>query len=93
MESIWVRKVTTKRWSYPLTPKICYRPRKLKDKARYAQVRQVLEYEFDVEYYDTKVVVNLEEKWCGCGYWQLKGLPCMHTLACLNFITHHKKEE
>lgn len=29
MESIWVRKVITERWSHPLTPKVCYRIKKL----------------------------------------------------------------
>ena len=93
METIWVRKVTAERWTHPLTPKVCYRLRKLEEKARYALVRQVWQYEFEVEYHDTKVVVNLDEKLCSCGYWQKKELPCVHSLACLNFIRVEHKDK
>ena len=29
----------------------------------------------------------------GCGYWQLKGIPCVHALACLNTIRNTKTED
>ena len=32
MKQIWVRKVTVERWNHLLTPKVCYRIRKLKKK-------------------------------------------------------------
>ena len=52
----------------------------------------VLVYEFEMEFHDTKVGVNLKTKLCDCGYLQLKGVPCVYALACLNFIIDANKE-
>lgn len=75
-----------------MTPKVNHRIRKLEQKARYANVRQTWEYEFEVELNGTNVGVKLDEKSCDCGYWQLKGIPCVHALACLNTIRDPKKQ-
>ena len=56
-------------------------------------VRQIWEYEFKVEYHDCKVGVKLEQGVCDYGYWQLKGIPCVHALACLNTIRNSKKKD
>ena len=92
IETIWVRKVTADKWTYPLTPKITYKIKKLEEKARYAIVRQTWEYEFQVEYADTVVAMRLDDRYCDCGYWMLKGVPCLHALACLNYIRDDKKK-
>ena len=67
MESLWGRKVTADRWNHPLPLKVCYRIRK-EEKARYALVRQIWQYEFEVELHDTRVGVKLENRFCDCGY-------------------------
>ena len=93
MKVIWIRKVTAERWSNPLTPKVCYRIGKLEKNARYALVTQIWQYELEVEIKDTKVGVKLDKRVCDYGYLQLKGIPYVHALACLNTIRNTNKKD
>lgn len=55
-------------------------------------MRQTWDYEFQVEYNEVVVCVKLDEKLCDCGYWKLKGISCLHTISCLNYIRKANKE-
>ena len=88
-----MRRATADRWNNPLTPKVSYRIRKLQERARYAVVKWTWEHEFEVGLNETRVGVQLDKMECGCGYWQLKGIPCVHALACLNTIRHTNIED
>ena len=35
---------------------------------------------------DTKVAVNLDSRTCDCRAWEMKGMPCVHAIACINSI-------
>ena len=91
--TIWIRRTTVDRWTHPLTPKVSYRIRKLQEMARYAVVRRTWEHEFEVELNETRVSVELDKRKCGYEYWQLKGIPCVHALACMNTIRYTNIED
>ena len=75
------RTVLTNRWNKRFTPRadkeIELNRQKAKDCIRYMTTGQMHE----IEYHDDAYTVNMAEKTCGCGYWQLNGLPCMHAMC------------
>ncbi|XP_074290697.1 uncharacterized protein LOC141617401 [Silene latifolia] len=54
-----------------------------KDEARFATFMQSDDGEFEVELKGEQYVVNLNSRSCGCKYWDLTGLPCPHSMACM----------
>ena len=44
------------------------------------------DYEFEVLLNDRRVGVNLDLRTCDCKAWELKGIPCIHALACISSI-------
>ena len=42
------------------------------------------EYEVLDENKTKAVVVKLNDFWCQCGSWQISGIPCKHTMRCIN---------
>ena len=40
-------------------------------------------FEFEVDDGEESYVVNLTNKNCDCGRWNLIGIPCKHTMACI----------
>ena len=35
----------------------------------------------EIEYHNASYRVEVRTKTCGCGYWQLNGIPCMHAMC------------
>lgn len=50
---------------------------KAKDCKRYMTTGNLHEIDFHGDGYS----VDMELKTCGCGYWQLNGIPCMHAMC------------
>ncbi|KAF4398689.1 hypothetical protein G4B88_017115 [Cannabis sativa] len=53
-------------------------------RARHAEVRRVGNNEFQVDYKGKRCSVILDQRWCICGQWQIRGIPCVHAAACIN---------
>ena len=86
MNLIYTRQQTAATWNQYLTPDVSARIRKLTTLSRHAEVRRSQEYEFEVELNELHVGVKLDEGKCDCNAWQMKGIPCVHALACIVFI-------
>ena len=75
------RTILTNMWNKRFTPRaekeIELNRQSAKDCIRYMTTRQVHE----IEYHNDAYTVNMAEKTCDCGYWQLNGLPCMHAMC------------
>jgi len=50
-----------------------------------------LQFEVDSTH-EARRVVDLEQRTCGCGRWQLNGIPCPHAIAAI-YLNHHKPEQ
>lgn len=81
MERNASRNILTNRWKKRYTPKadleIEKNRQKAKDCIRYRTVGDVHE----IEYQNDAYRVDMRAKTCGCGYWQLNGIPCMHAMC------------
>ncbi|XP_062100231.1 uncharacterized protein LOC133806114 [Humulus lupulus] len=77
------RKATTDRWEHKLTPKFHVKVQELHKRARFALVTRVGKEEFQVDYDKKRCVVQLNEFFCICGQWQVRGIPCIHAAACI----------
>ncbi|XP_033148589.1 uncharacterized protein LOC117134391 [Brassica rapa] len=75
------RTLLTNRWNKRFTPRadkeIELNRQKAMDCIRYMTTG----HSHEIEYHSDAYTVNMEEKTCGCGYWQLNGLPCMHAMC------------
>ena len=54
--------------------------------SRHANVLRCAAYEFEVELNNQRVGVRLDDNYCDCGAWELRGIPCVHALTCINTI-------
>ena len=41
---------------------------------------------YEVTNLGNKFVVDLRAKTCGCGYWDMMGIPCSHVITCIHLI-------
>ncbi|KAJ4715080.1 MuDR family transposase [Melia azedarach] len=59
--------------------------------SRTMNVYPALRFEFEVKDKDKVDIVDIQEKTCSCGYFQLQQLPCAHALAVCRHIrlSHH----
>ena len=42
------------------------------------------ELKFKVRLLDDRYIVDFNEKSCSCKLWNLTGIPCIHTISCIN---------
>lgn len=82
---MWSRREAALKNEDRLTPRARSRLKKLLNRARYARVYRVGEYEFQVDFDDKRCVVRLNDKYCICGQWQVRGIPCVHACACITY--------
>lgn len=86
MDLIFTRHQIANRWNGALTPDVVGRISVLNRVSRHAEVLRAGEYEFQVELNGIRVGVKLDTGKCDCGAWELRGIPCVHALACINTI-------
>ncbi|XP_023638931.1 uncharacterized protein LOC111830653 [Capsella rubella] len=81
MERNAKRTILTNRWKKRFTPRtdkeIELNRQRAKDCRRYMTTGNLHE----IEHGDDVYSVDMEKKTCGCGYWQLNGIPCMHAMC------------
>lgn len=41
---------------------------------------------YEVTNFGNKFTVDLRRKVCGCGYWNVTGIPCSHAITCIHYI-------
>ncbi|KAF4350617.1 hypothetical protein G4B88_000707 [Cannabis sativa] len=78
--------IQTDRWEHKLTPKVHLKVQEIQKKARFALVTRVGNEEFQVDYGKKRCIVRLNEFFCICGQWQVRGIPCIHAIACITTI-------
>uniref|UniRef100_A0A1J3H9G1 SWIM-type domain-containing protein n=1 Tax=Noccaea caerulescens TaxID=107243 RepID=A0A1J3H9G1_NOCCA len=75
------RALITGRWKMRFTPRsdkeIELNRQKAKECKRYMSTGNLHEVDFN----GTGYSVDMEKKTCGCGYWQMNGIPCMHAMC------------
>ena len=86
MELIYTRAQIASRWTKSITPDVLGRIKLLNRVARHARVLRSGAYEFEVELNTLRVAVRLDDLHCDCGEWELRGIPCVHGVACINTI-------
>ena len=64
----------------------------LERKSRHAEVIRCHLYEFEFVLFDLRVGMQLDNWRCDCNAWELKGIPCVHALACIHFIRANVEE-
>ncbi|CAL1380860.1 unnamed protein product [Linum trigynum] len=72
-----------------LCPRIRKRVEKEKEFSRLCIARKTLADKCEVKMGENGYIVDLTDKSCTCGYWQLSGLPCCHAISA---ISHMRKE-
>lgn len=78
--------------TYKICPKIMKKLERSKDDNRNCLSRWQNELEFEVDHmYDARRIVNLVERTCTCGRWQLNGIPCGH--ACCAIYLHRQRPD
>lgn len=88
MESIYAHRLESSQWTTFLTPVM---EEKLQKEIATAESLQVLYSEteenntFEVHGGQSNEFVNIDNRYCSCGMWQLTGLPCSHAVAVLRY--------
>ncbi|XP_062118726.1 uncharacterized protein LOC133832392 [Humulus lupulus] len=83
-EMLCTQKEVAERWEQKLTPRVHLKVHELLKKGRLAHVTRVGQEEFQVDYDKKRCIVKLNEWYCICGQWQVRGIPCIHAAACIN---------
>jgi hypothetical protein len=79
--------------NYVICPKAHRKLEKAKSDARNCISRWQNEQQFEVDHmYDARRLVQLDERTCTCGRWQLSGIPCSHACAAI-YMLKEKSEE
>lgn len=83
---LYSRHVTSSRYIGTIPAKVKSLINDMTRRSRHCMVRRCWEYEFQVELNEFKGSVRLNHKHCDCEHWQLSGIPCIHSLACINTV-------
>jgi len=74
-------------------PKIMKKIKRNKSDARNYICHWSNKLQFEVDStHEARKVVNLEQCTCGCGRWQLNGIPCPYAIAAI-YLNHQKLEQ
>lgn len=84
MERNAKRTIITNRWKKRFTPRAAREIELNRQKAKDLKRYMTTGYLHEIECGDDIFCVDMEKKTCGCGYWQLNGIPCMHAMCVIN---------
>ena len=87
MEMIFTKNQIASKWDQQLNPDVYGKMKILERVSRHAEVIRSQMYEFEVVLFDVRVAVNLDTQKYDYNAWELKGVPYVHALACINFIS------
>ncbi|KAL3534201.1 hypothetical protein ACH5RR_002662 [Cinchona calisaya] len=65
-------------WTSTVTPKIVKKLKVIQGQSRKCELTMASENMFEVDESEKIYIVNLGDKTCGCGAFQITGLPCKH---------------
>ncbi|XP_024047669.1 uncharacterized protein LOC102621741 isoform X2 [Citrus sinensis] len=84
MKRLHKRHSEAKKWVGKLPPTVRRKLNVSRQQGRFVRVLMASEYEFEVmdEKYKT-FVVNLQNRTCDCGAYQICGIPCKHVMPCI----------
>ena len=72
------------------TDEVCPRIRKVlednKLQSRKCSVKHSGNYRFEVSEAEQRFIVDLHGKACSCRYWNIRGIPCSHAIACIHWV-------
>ena len=72
------------------TDEVCPRIRKVlednKLQSRKCSVKHSGNYRFEVSEAEQRFIVDLHSKACSCRYWNIRGIPCSHAIACIHWV-------
>ncbi|KAM0822870.1 hypothetical protein ACQ4PT_071234 [Festuca glaucescens] len=77
------RKEANEKMVCTITPKIRDKLRKNTEFSRDVEVSPATNWVFGVESHGRNYVVELNLRACSCRRWQLTGIPCIHSIACM----------
>ncbi|XP_062113269.1 uncharacterized protein LOC133824408 [Humulus lupulus] len=83
-EMLCTWKEVAERLEQKLTPSVHLKVNELLKKGQLAHVTRVGQEEFQVDYDKKRCIVKLNEWYCICGQWKVRGIPCIHAGACIN---------
>ncbi|CAI9293752.1 unnamed protein product [Lactuca saligna] len=64
----------------------------MKEQQRYWDVVLSGEQEYEMKLVDEIYAVHLEHKTCGCRYWQLSGIPCVHVIVAILYVNGNAED-
>ncbi|GKA76898.1 multidrug resistance-associated protein 5 [Tanacetum coccineum] len=69
-----------------ITPSIRKEIERLKEAQRFWIVYPCGNNEYEIRKGDTSYGVNIENRTCACKWWDLSGVPCVHSVAAFSFL-------
>nr|GEU55220.1 hypothetical protein CTI12_AA204890 [Tanacetum cinerariifolium] len=72
-----------------ITPSIRKEIKRLKHSRRYWTVYPCGNNVFELRKGDDSSSVNIDNKTCACKWWDLSGVPCVHSVAAFSFLKNH----
>lgn len=84
MKRLYKRHSDVRKWIGKLPPIIKRKLNVSRQEGRFVRVFMASEYEFDVMDENNKTfIVNLQNKTCDCGGYQICGILCKHVMPCI----------
>ncbi|ESR54253.1 hypothetical protein CICLE_v10023995mg [Citrus x clementina] len=84
MKRLYKRHSDARKWIGKLPPTVRRKLIVSRQEGRYVRVLMASEYEFEVMDENNKIfIVNMQNKTCDCGVYQICGIPCKHIIPCI----------
>ncbi|KAK9177079.1 hypothetical protein WN944_029100 [Citrus x changshan-huyou] len=84
MKRLYKRHSDARKWIGKLPPTVRRKLNVSRQEGRYVRVLMASEYEFEVIDENNKTfIVNMQNKTCDCGVYQICGIPCKHIIPCI----------
>ncbi|KAI0518929.1 hypothetical protein KFK09_006366 [Dendrobium nobile] len=88
MEQRSQRKIISASWRSQLVPHVEEYIRDITTRKVHYIIRQSTSSRAEIEGIHERHEVDIEMKFCSCGFWQISGLPCIHSAAFIGTTQH-----